>query len=223
MKFEIRKPVTKDAGRASPLARKGLGHTTRKVSDPEDDIRDLFNSSVAKNQQGRVYGKILHIFSCFLDNHPQDGKLNKKDFSELLSGKVMEDHIFRVCDTDNDGYIDLEEFMSLYHLMSNGESPMSEILAKIFRVFDVNSDGTVSKKEMNRVVKDLYRSMSTDEKTKEKIADKAFEDIDENEDGEISLEEFTKACLTGDNFTKHMAVKIIGLFVDRYTVLDRSC
>ena len=31
-----------------------------------------------------------------------------------------------------------------------------EILKKIFRLFDVNSDGSISKKEMKRLVKDMY-------------------------------------------------------------------
>ena len=31
-----------------------------------------------------------------------------------------------------------------------------DVLAKIFRVFDVNSDGTITQKEMQRLVTDLF-------------------------------------------------------------------
>ena len=37
--------------------------------------------------------------------------------------------------------------------MAGGSS--EDILKKIFRLFDVNSDGSISKKEMKRLVKDM--------------------------------------------------------------------
>ena len=37
-----------------------------------------------------------------------------------------------------------------------------EVLTKIFRVFDVNSDGTISKNELKRLVKDMYGLINVD-------------------------------------------------------------
>ena len=65
----------------------------------------------------------------------------------------MEKHMFRVYDANDDGYVDFVEFMvsipswkrkqwifsniqMIFYIMSDG-SP-EEVLAKIFRVFDVN-------------------------------------------------------------------------------------
>ena len=42
----------------------------------------------------------------------------------------------------------------VYTIMAGGD-PV-DILKKIFRLFDVNSDGSISKKEMRRLVKDMY-------------------------------------------------------------------
>ena len=63
----------------------------------------------------------------------------------------MEDHVFRIYDSNNDGYIDFPEFMIIYFLINEG-SPQ-EVLSRIFRVFDVNGDGTISMKEMKRLIK----------------------------------------------------------------------
>ena len=66
----------------------------------------------------------------------------------------IEKHMFRVYDSNDDGYIDAVEFMVglssfhphdniwlqlIYHIMADG-SPQ-EVLAKIFRVFDQNRFG----------------------------------------------------------------------------------
>ena len=50
-------------------------------------------------------------------------------------------------DSDNDGYINFTEFMMIFLIMFDG-SP-EEVLTKIFCVFDVDSDGTITKKERN--------------------------------------------------------------------------
>ena len=70
------------------------------------------------------------------------------------------------------GYIDFVEFMVIFHVMSDGTSEevkskngkkfkflklMLKVLAKIFRLFDVNSDGHISNREMKRLVKESTR------------------------------------------------------------------
>merc|ERR1712034_83284 len=92
----------------------------------------------------------------------------KKDASK------MEKHVFRIYDSNNDGYIDFIEFMVIFHIMSDG-SP-EEVLEKIFRVFDVNSDGTINKKEMSRLIKDMYGLIKAEDpeaQSKELIAKNA--------------------------------------------------
>ena len=85
------------------------------------------------------------------------------------------------------------------------EGSLKEVLQKLFRLFDVNSDGTISRKEMlvsyrflwhffqrlyafisaqnaflfQRLVKDL-RGLSSS------VADKAFEEMDKDKDGSVS-------------------------------------
>ena len=73
----------------------------------------------------------------------------------------MEKHVFRAYDSNNDGYIDFVEFMVIFYIMADG-SP-EEVLGKIFRVFDVNSDGSITNKEMQRLVKDMYGLLKTED------------------------------------------------------------
>ena len=127
----------------------------------------------------------------------------------------MEKHVFRVYDTNNDGFIDFVEFMVIFYIMSDG-SP-EEVLEKIFRVFDLNSDGSISNKEMERLVKDMYKLLKTDDPAiaaKDMISKSAFAEMDKNEDGKVTLEEFRTACLGREEFSKMLAVKVIDIFVD---------
>ena len=129
---------------------------------------------------------------------PKTQALPKKEIDKV------EKHVFRVYDTNGDGFIDFVEFMVLFHILSEG-SP-NEVLSKIFRVFDVNSDGSITQKEMQRLVTDLFgliqiqhndqsqaiNYLSTSDVTlkiqvsKEHIADKAFAEMDVNKDGQVA-------------------------------------
>merc|ERR1711874_702514 len=92
-----------------------------------------------------------------------------------------------------------------------------QVLTKIFRVFDVNSDGTISQKEMTRLVKDMYGLINidnTEQATKEMIANNAFAEMDKNEDGKVTVDEFITACMSQEHCSKMLALKVIDIFVD---------
>ena len=126
-----------------------------------------------------------------------------KDFREMMAKAVpkkdarkMEKHVFRMYDSDKDGFIDFTEFMLVFHIMSDGAP--EEVLSNIFRVFDVNGDGVISIKEMNKLVKDMYSLLKTEDPNiaaKQLVAKTAFSEMDKNGDGKVSREEFVKACM----------------------------
>merc|ERR1712045_504178 len=114
----------------------------------EQDIAALSKSS------GMDAAQVKEHFAAFLESHP-NGKMKPKEFREMVEKTMpksdaskMEKHVFRIYDSNNDGYIDFVEFMLIFHIMSDGTP--EEVLEKIFRVFDVNSDGTINKKETQR-------------------------------------------------------------------------
>ena len=64
-------------------------------------------------------------------------------------------------DSDKDVFIDFTEFMLVFHIMSDGT--VEEVLTKIFRVFDVNGDGVIAIKAMNKLIKDMYGLLKTED------------------------------------------------------------
>merc|ERR1712150_78384 len=115
-------------------------------------------------------------------------------------------------DSNGDGYVDFREFMIVLYVMSNGTP--EENLKKIFQVFDINNDGTISQKELDRVVKDLFWSFKKDDElNEENLALDAFKEMDINTDGKITQEEFIHACLSRETLSTMLALKVIDLFL----------
>merc|ERR1712180_68207 len=198
-----------------PYAPSTMGSKNGKPVLTDDQAQALANSS------GLDVVQVREHFDAFVAEHP-NGKMKKKDFREMMAKALpkkdagkMEKHVFRIYDTNNDGYIDFPEFMIVFYIMSDG-SP-EEVLGKIFRVFDVNSDDSITKKELTRLIKDMYGLLNNDnpEQASEKfIATSAFAEMDKDADGKITKEEFISACLGQEQFSKMLALKIIDIFVD---------
>jgi len=186
------------------------------VLRPEDKV------ALAKSS-GHTEEMVQQEFDKFMKEYP-DGKLNKASFNKMMSQALpkkeidkVEKHVFRVYDTNGDGFIDFIEFMVLFHILSDGTP--QDVLGKIFRVFDVNSDGTITKKEMQRLVADLFGLIQIQHKdqnqvSKENIADKAFAEMDEDKDGKVTSEEFVKAVLGQEQFSKMLTLEIMNIFID---------
>ena len=102
-------------------------------------------------------------------------------------------------DTDGSGGIDFTEFMIMFHIMSDGtpdevilncniksinhDIEMTQVLGKIFRVFDVNGDGTISKEEMNTLMKDMFGLIKVQKpkcKSPESLTETLFLEMDKN-------------------------------------------
>merc|ERR1712088_868662 len=199
---------------ASPLAspRLTMGNKNGVPVLRDEDVAALVKSS------GMEEAQVRESFEAFKEQHP-NGKMKPKDFREMMAKAMpkkdaskMEKHVFRIYDSNNDGYI---EFIVIFHIMSDG-SP-EEVLGKIFRVFDVNSDGTINAKEMKRLIKDMYGLIKADDpeaQSQELIAKSAFAEMDEDKDGKITCAEFTAACLSRDEISKMLALKVIDIFVE---------
>ena len=61
--------------------------------------------------------QVKESFNAFVAEHP-DGKMKPKDFREMMSKALpkkdvskMEKHVFRIYDSNNDGYRDFSEFI----------------------------------------------------------------------------------------------------------------
>ena len=89
----------------------------------EQDIAALSKSS------GMDAAQVKEHFNAFLTAHP-NGKMKPKEFREMVEKTMpksdaskMEKHVFRIYDSNNDGYIDFVEFMLIFHIsrLEDGE------------------------------------------------------------------------------------------------------
>ena len=89
-------------------------------------------------------------------------------------------------------------------------------LKQIFRIFDINNDGTLSPDEMDKLVKDLSKMFTKKDNpntmSHEELAHKAFKEMDADSDGKITQEEFVRACLNHETISKMLALKVIDVF-----------
>jgi len=181
----------------------------------DEDLDFIANhTAISRDQVDKHYEN-------FLEKHP-DGKIRKKDFQLMMKTcfphtdtDKLEQHIFRMYDSNGDGHIDFREFMVVLYIMSNG-SPEAN-LKQIFRIFDINGDGSISKKELIRIVKDLFHLLSNDDNpdksSGEDLATSAFKEMDINSDGQVTQDEFLQACLAHERISTMLTLRIIDVFI----------
>ena len=106
--------------------------------------------------------------------------------------------------------------MFVVYVMSSG-SP-EENLKQIFKLLDINNDGTVSVTEFKKVVKDLYLLLEShqqlDSSIQDLLVEKAFIEMDIDADGKVTSDEFIKACLSQKKFSTMLTLKLIKVFVE---------
>eukprot|EP00091_Calanus_sinicus_P000100 TRINITY_DN10028_c0_g1_i1.p1 TRINITY_DN10028_c0_g1~~TRINITY_DN10028_c0_g1_i1.p1 ORF type:complete len:108 (-),score=45.30 TRINITY_DN10028_c0_g1_i1:84-407(-) len=105
--------------------------------------------------------------------------------------------------------------MIIFIVMSDG-SP-EEVLSKLFRIYDLNSDGMITLREMKKLIKDMYGLLKTDNPkvaAEALIAKTAHAEMDKDSDGNITMEEFITACMGQDEITKMLTLKLVNIFVE---------
>merc|ERR1711997_94016 len=129
--------------------------------------------------------------------------------------KKMEENLFRMYDTNMDGIISMQEFLIVYHIFSEG-SP-EDNLTKIFRIFDVDNNGVISKSELRKLVLDMSGIMKRSHNpnlavTEDDITDSTWLEMDRDRDGSVTRDEFISSVLNHKKFSKLLAMQVIDLF-----------
>ena len=101
--------------------------------------------------------------------------------------------VFTSFDKDSDGAIDFTEFITTLNVTSHGTLEQKLIWA--FKLYDVDSNGFVTKDELTEIVTEIYEMVGTKKSTpgiraSEKIVERIFQQMDINHDGQLSLAEF---------------------------------
>ncbi|OBZ85285.1 Calcium-binding protein NCS-1 [Choanephora cucurbitarum] len=129
-------------------------------------------------------------YKGFLKDCPS-GQLDKTEFQKIYKQffpfgdpSRFADYVFNVFDEDKNGMINFKEFIVALSVTSRG------------RLYDIDSDGYITREEMLQIVDAIYKMVGSmvklppDEDTPEKRVHKIFELMDTDKDGRLSMDEF---------------------------------
>ena len=173
----------------------------------------IMNTDLEKEKLESQYQNFLSIHS--------NGQMSKRAFNLMMKEsypgfktKKLNRHVFRMYDTNGDGFVDFKELILALDVLDNGTPEQN--LKQIFRVLDINNDGKIHVMELVEVLRDIldlakqkYPDNSEDLDT---LTGAAFAEMDLNADGEISEDEFVTACLERKKFSTIVTLHVIELF-----------
>merc|ERR1711988_1533793 len=153
-----------------------MGTLLEKFTSQSTNLKSQMGSkhSNLKNEDIEAFSKssgmspeeVKAEYTGFLEKFP-DGSIDKKEFKDVVKlllpsedAEKQEGYMFRIFDASNDGKIDFIEFMTYYNIMTGGTT--EEKLKSIFRVYDINSDGNITKRELKKLLKDLSKMGNPD-------------------------------------------------------------
>eukprot|EP01061_Rhynchopus_euleeides_P038793 TRINITY_DN66526_c0_g1_i1.p1 TRINITY_DN66526_c0_g1~~TRINITY_DN66526_c0_g1_i1.p1 ORF type:complete len:179 (+),score=79.35 TRINITY_DN66526_c0_g1_i1:74-610(+) len=130
----------------SPEDEKVVAELTQQTSFSADEIRNMQDN-----------------FKKLASARKDDGLIDQEEFSVMLPGRgspAFLNGLFRMFDTDNDGFIDFKEFVISLSIYQNKSKSVSEDekLKLLFNFYDVDADGEISSKDLFTVLKSCMES-----------------------------------------------------------------
>ncbi|KAK9308209.1 hypothetical protein QLX08_001687 [Tetragonisca angustula] len=122
------------------------------------------------------------------------------------SGKYAQ-IVFNAFDKDRNGIISFGDLLNEIALIINDD--IDQKLSWIFRFYDLNGDGYITRKEMLVVISAIYEMLHNGQiiqRIVNRHVDKVFEKMDIDKDGVISQEEFMNSCKNDSIIQKQLAV-----------------
>ncbi|XP_007905652.1 calsenilin isoform X2 [Callorhinchus milii] len=116
--------------------------------------------------------------------------------------------LFNAFDADKRGAIRFEDFVIGLSLLLRGT--VNEKLNWAFNLYDINSDGYITKEEMLAIIKSIYDMMGRytypimHEDVPFEHVERFFQKMDRNQDGVVTIDEFLETCQKDENIMKSM-------------------
>jgi Ca2+-binding EF-hand superfamily protein len=185
----------------------------RTVELTENDIDMLIKSTKFTRDE------IIEWHVEFLRDYPS-GRMTKHEFTQFYkqfqpsqTSESFCKNIFRIFDRNSNGYIEFPELMFSISLTSN-EMDRRKKVELIFRIYDVDGNGSINKREFKKIIKSIYLLLSSDSKALTKnvcdqindnLLNDLFDKIDADKNNSISLKEFVDCCLNDTNMLNMLA------------------
>nr|XP_004556422.1 recoverin [Maylandia zebra] len=146
-------------------------------------------------------------YQSFLKECPS-GRISKQQFEGIYASffpdadpTAYARHVFRSFDTNADGTLDFKEYIVALHLTSGGKTLQK--LEWAFGLYDVDGNGTISKNEIQEIVRSIFnmipadaqKKLPEDENTPEKRAEKIWAFFGKKENDKISEGEFIQGVM----------------------------
>jgi len=156
-----------------------------------------------RNETLFTESEIKEFHRDFLKHHPS-GKMTEEDLQKLYKKvfptgdpKMLVNQIFRIYDTDKNGFIDFREFLCVLSVIANGPSQAKLKLA--FELYDQDGSGFISREEYESIlmasllcqgIRKAACALTKNEGAEKNPDRVTFERLDSNSDNKVSFEEF---------------------------------
>lgn len=114
-----------------------------------------------------------------------------------ITDDFLMDRIFRAFDKGSKGYLRCDDFVCGMSTLVVGE--LEDQMKYTFKVYDLNSDGYISREEMFHLLKNTLIKQSTEEDPDEgvkELVETALKKLDIDHDGRVSFQDFKTAVLS---------------------------
>lgn len=160
--------------------------------------------------------ELMNWYQSFLKECPT-GRITKEQFEGIYASFFPDAnptdyarHVFRSFDTNADGTLDFKEYIVALHLTSSGKTTRK--LEWAFSLYDVDGNGTISKNEVQEIVKAIFnmipcedqKHLPEDEDTPEKRANKIWNYFGKEENDKIKEGEFIQGVLDNKDVLRLM-------------------
>ncbi|KAM9462370.1 recoverin b [Clarias gariepinus] len=174
----------------------------------KDLLEDLKSNTTYTEEQ------LYAWYQAFLKECPS-GYISREQFESIYvrffpdaNPKAYAQHVFRSFDSDSNGTLDFKEFIVALHLTSSGKTIQK--LEWVFALFDVDKNGSITKNEINEIVKSIFtmiseedqKNLPEDENTPEKRTAKIWAFFGKKEKDKITEGEFIKGVMDNKNILR---------------------
>ncbi|KAJ3374158.1 hypothetical protein GGF31_008375 [Allomyces arbusculus] len=165
-----------------------MGQRPSRVEDEEIERKSHFTHSEIRRMRAD--------FERIAD--PETSTITKEQFKETIypyvsswtAGNIFLERLFDAFDENGDKTIDFREFVHGLSVFSRGTP--EEKLELSFRIYDINGDGFIERKELFKIMSQMYSAFYNEDQSARihELVARFFEDLDVNGDGQLSLTEY---------------------------------